>query len=305
MRKINVLEPSYTEDEVEAVSRVIRSKWWGQGPVTEQLEKEFSFLIGGYAVSMISCTAALQIAVHILKSQHPDPTNIVCPALTFISTAAAGIYEGLEVRFADIKEDFTMDPDSANRLIDDGTVAVLPVHYAGTRAEVMGYDAPVIEDCAHANGSPWAGRSSYDQDMACWSFHPVKPAGSFGLGILTTTNKDFTERARKLRWLGISQATWDRESGGYNWEYEIEELGYKADPSDGSSALALSQLRRLPQMQEKRRIIAETYNRELSGLGLILPPKSDTWHLYVIRVPNNLRNTFIDSSAIMAGGCGA
>lgn len=288
---IKLLGPSVSEQELEAVRKVLESGWWGLGPVTEQFEKEFSDFVGAkYAVAVNSCTAALHLALKVLDRKG----KVIVPAFTFVSTAAVAIYEGCEVVFADIDEQtYCLDPKDVERKIDKDTIAIIPVHYAGHLAD-MDYgteDITIIEDCAHAAGTKGAGRVG---KIAAWSFHPVKNIATGDGGMLTTDDEPIAQRARKLRWFGIDLSTYDREKRGYNWDYFIEELGYKYHTNDIMSALGLVQLRRLEELNGKRRKIAERYYKELANLPVILPPRSESWHLYVIRVDEGDRNRLVD-----------
>lgn len=296
---IKLLGPSCSSSEIEAVTKVLKSGWWGIGPVTEEFERAFAKFVGAhYAVAVNSCTAALHLSLKVLDSKNKGlPSsrqgNIIVPAFTFVSCAAVGIYEGLKVIFADIDEEtFCLDPNDVKKKIDKDTVAVIPVHYAGHLADIDYADmVSVIEDCAHAAGSVGAGSIG---KLACWSFHPVKNVATGDGGMVTTDDGNLAERIRKLTWLGIDLTTYDREKKGYNWEYHIAELGYKYHANDIMSSIALAQLRRVKKLNALRKKIAQRYNRELQDLPVVLPPKSESRHLYVIRVGKKYRNKLVD-----------
>lgn len=290
---IKLFSPSLDNMELEMVADVLRSGWWGLGPVTEQFEKEFAKFVGAkYAVSVNSCTAALHLALRILKKKSLGG-KIIVPAFTFLSSAVIGLYEGCRVEFSDIDEKtFCLDPSDVKKRIDKDTIAVITVHYGGRLADTS-YDSnvPIIEDCAHAVGTKGAGRKGI---MACWSFHPVKNIATGDGGMITTDDRNLAEKLKRLRWLGINLSTYDREKRGYSWEYNVKEIGYKYHSNDIMSAIGLSQLRRIKALNEKRKIIAERYMKELKKLPLILPAESGSWHLFVIRVEKKFRNKLVD-----------
>ncbi|OGV97014.1 hypothetical protein A2W24_02375 [Microgenomates group bacterium RBG_16_45_19] len=283
MPVIPLLKPSPSPAEIKAVKRVLQSSWWGLGPVTAQLETAFAAFVGTtYAIAVNSCSAALHLSVHILSRRFPKKTNLVTTPLTFISTAAAGLYENLEVRFGDIEEQtLCLDPQDALAKADALTLTIIPVHYAGILSPIPQTPLPIIEDCAHAAGTPGAGHSSL---LACWSFHPVKNIATGDGGMITTNDRQLAAELRRLRWLGIDQDTWAREQKGYNWEYQIPSLGFKYHTNDIMSAIALEQLKRLPTLNRRRRRLAKRYRTGLKDLPLILPPPSGSWHLYPIRL---------------------
>ena len=73
---------------------------------------------------------------------------------------------------------------------------------------------------------------------------------------------------------------------GHAYYYEQLALGFNYRMTDIQAALGTSQLRRLPQMAERRRELANRYDKILAGQGWILPPRfgdrQSAWHLYVI-----------------------
>lgn len=287
---IKLLSPSVSSKEISAVRNVLKSGWWGMGPVTAEFENKFAeFANAKYAIAVNSATAALHLSLKVLDKKG----KVITPALTFISTAAVSLYENCEVEFADIDEKtYCLDPDDVNKKIDKNTIAVIPVHYAGRLAD-MEYknNIPIIEDAAHACGTSGAGMRGL---LTCWSFHAVKNIAMGDGGMITTNDEILAKRLRKLRWFGIDLSTYDREKKGYNWEYDIKELGYKYHTNDILAAIGLSQLKRIKILNKKRKIIAEKYNKELKNLPVILPPLSGSWHLYVIRVDKKYRNKLID-----------
>jgi dTDP-4-amino-4,6-dideoxygalactose transaminase len=101
-----------------------------------------------------------------------------------------------------------------------------------------------------------------------------------------------TDRAKRLRWLGIDKGTWDRTEGNhaYQWDYSVDEIGFKSHMNDISAAIGLVQLRKLAKMNDRRREIVQLYTEGLSDLPWIQLPPQDTpdskssWHIYHIQV---------------------
>lgn len=283
MTTIPLFRPDYTDAEETAVRDVLRSGWPGLGPVTERFEEAFARSVGArYGVATSSCTAALQLALmcHDLKF----PEVVLCPSLTFVSTAHAARYCRASVEFADVRHDtLCLDIwDAARRLMTD-VEAVVAVAYAG---QPIDYGStlegrPIIYDCAHAAGSGFnaAGKT------CCWSFHAVKNLACGDGGMLTTDSPDLAARARRLRWLGIDRSTWDRTGeAGYSWQYAVPEIGLKCHMNDLTAAIGLVQLERLPAMQARRREVAARYGQRLQDIvELPAAVEGHGWHLYVIR----------------------
>lgn len=280
MDKVNLFKPSITEREIAAVERVLRSGWLTFGEETEKLEREFADFVGAkYAVAVNSATSGLHLAVKVLNEKLKKKNgNIVVPAITFVSTALAGIYEGLEVRIADVQANGNMDLVHARELCDENTLAVLPVRYGGALITDDFWDVPIIADNAHA-----AAKGGHYGTMSVYSFHPVKNIATGDMGVVATNSEEVRDLLRLYRWCGIDKSTHEREVAGYNWNYEIPVVGYKYNPNDIFSALARVQLSRQKELRDKRVEIARRYDQGFEGLPIqINTDMNGALHLYTI-----------------------
>ena len=296
MNTIPVLKPSCTDREIELVTQVLRSGWWGQGPVVEQFEALLAKrYVGMQAVTVNSATAALHLALVDLDVGPGD--EVILPAMTFVSTGLAVLYCGAKPVFADIKPDtLTLDWVDVSRKITVRTKAIIPVDYAGYPAldwcecVIMPNDLPLVQDAAHSCGGRQYG------DRICFSFHPVKNLATGDGGAILTYSKESVEHLRALRWCGIDRSTYQRTGKTYAWDYDIQEVGYKAHWNDVQAAIGLAQLERLDDLNARRREVAERYTTRLAGK--VVTPVSHhqhTWHLYVIQVEE--RERLIDALA--------
>jgi perosamine synthetase len=303
---IPLFKPSVTEEEIEAVTRVLRSGWWGLGPETEAFEAEFAEFVGvRHAVAVNSATAALELAA---RACGITGKTVAVPALTFVSTAQAMQHAGNRVVFADIQED-DLCLDWADPHLAEAD-AVVPVWYAGSvyppEGQAVGQpwpEIPIIEDCAHAAGSGGAGHVGW---AACWSFQAVKNLATGDGGMVTTDDPEVAKFVRQLRWCGIDKSTWERDQGKYGWDYSIPLDGEKMHMNDIAAAIGRVQLRRLKKMNKRRDMLARIYAAQLRNLGWldIRPPSPyDSNHLCVVRVAAKDRNRFIDH--MLANGVSA
>lgn len=280
---IPLLRPSVTEAEIEAVTAVLKSGWWGQGRVVEQFETELAERYGyAHCITTNSATAALHLAL-LVNGVGPGD-EVILPALTFVSTALAVSYCGATPVFADVYSDtLCMDWDNALAKRTAKTKLFLPVDYAGYPSDDMFAvdDLPIVQDAAHSCGGIGFGQS------VCLSFHPVKNLATGDGGAILTNSTEQAERLRALRWCGINKSTWDRSKTRYGWDYDIAEIGYKYHWNDIQAAIGLVQLHRLDEINAERRRLAERYTYLLSGhdnIELPMDSPEHTWHLYVIRV---------------------
>lgn len=302
---IPVFKPSYGEEELEALRQVLASGWAGLGPKTREFEQKFARFLGtGRAVGLNSGTAALHLA---FKLMNVEGGEVITTPLTFVSTNHAILYNRAVPVFADIEEStLNVDINEVEKLITPRTRAVVAVHFGGHPCRMnplmelsRKHGFKVVEDCAHACGSEYRGQKAGTiGDAGCFSFHAVKNLACGEGGALTLKNEELDSRARKLRWLGISKDTFSRAgSRSYSWQYDVDELGYKAHMNDIPAVIGLVQLAKLEALNDKRRRIAHFYNQAFADLDwLETPPAGEgiknATHNYVIKIPS--RDRFID-----------
>ncbi len=298
--KIQVFKPTYGEEEVEAVTEVIRSGWWGQGPKTAELETRFAEYVGApFAVSVNSATAALHLSLMLLDIKDAE---VISTSMTFVSTNHAILYNGGIPVFADIDpQTLCIDPDDIERKITPRTRAIMAVHFGGQPCDLDRIHAiaekhslTVVEDAAHAAGSMYRGRMVGSlSPLTCFSFHPVKNLATGDGGMITLRDPAWDKRLRKLRWVGISRDTWSRSDAGdvsqYSWYYNVEELGFKYHMNDIMAAIALVQLKRLPVTNARRQAICQMYDEGLKDLDWLKLPTmrsegNSSRHNYVVRM---------------------
>ena len=142
------------------------------------------------------------------------------------------------------------------------------------------YSLPIIEDCSQAHGSALHGKRAGSMGtVGTFSFYPTKNLGAFGDGgTVVTNNPLIDERLRKLR--------------EYGWTHmrESELPGVNSRLDEIHAAILSYRLNYLEAENQRRRIISEIYNRNLSSLPLILPSCAEgcnhVYHLFVVRVKN-------------------
>jgi perosamine synthetase len=294
---IPVFRPFSGPEEESAVIEVLRSGWWGLGPRTAQFEVAFAGAAGAeFCVGTSSASTALLLALTTLEL---DGREVITPAMTFVSTNHAVLQAGGVPVFADIDpKTLTIDPEDVRRLVTPRTAAIMAVDYAGHPADLdalreiaEAHGLTLVEDAAHSCGATYRGRPVGSiADLTCFSFHAVKNLAMGEGGAITLSDRDRAEKLRRMRWLGLNRSTWERAGGStYSWEYNLEEIGFKANLSDIPAAVGLVQLGRLPVTNARRRAIAERYTAAFGGLDWLDTPTEledvrSAWHMYVVRV---------------------
>ncbi|MGB7681851.1 MAG: DegT/DnrJ/EryC1/StrS aminotransferase family protein, partial [Candidatus Acidiferrales bacterium] len=148
---------SLGEEEVHAVSEVIRNGWLTMGPRTFEFEEQFARYVGArHAIAVSTGTAALHLSLEAAGLGPGD--EVIVPTTTFTATAEAVTYLGARPVLADIDPvTMNLDPEEVARRITSNTRAVIPVHLGGLPCDMAAildvaakHDLRVIEDAAHA-----------------------------------------------------------------------------------------------------------------------------------------------------------
>jgi len=272
---IPLFKPTCGNEEIQAVTEVLKSGWWGLGKKTEEFEKRFADYIGvKYAVSLNSATAALHLSLKALDL--PPGSEVITSPITFVSTAFAAHYNSLKPVFADVQYDtLNIDPDDIRKKITKKTKVIIPIHYGGHICDMKEineiaeeHNLVVIEDAAHAAGSSLNGKKAGNfGQFGCFSFHAVKNLATGDGGMVTTNDIKSYERLKRLRWLGIDKSTFSRtKKDNYVWDYDVKEIGFKCHGNDILSAIGIVQLNKLEKNNKRRREIFKKYNDAFKGI---------------------------------------
>ncbi|MEG1910404.1 MAG: aminotransferase class I/II-fold pyridoxal phosphate-dependent enzyme, partial [Bacteroidales bacterium] len=135
--QIPLFQLNFGEEEIQAVTDTIRSKWISTGPKCEELENLFVEMFRvNYAVSLSNCTDALHLACMLCDLKLGD--EVICPSLTFAASVNCIRYVGATPVFADIvgPEHINIDPADIIKKITSKTKAIVVVHMAGFPAQM-------------------------------------------------------------------------------------------------------------------------------------------------------------------------
>ncbi len=288
------------EEEVRAVSDVIRSGWLTMGSRTFQFEQEFAQYVGAaHAIAVSSCTAALHLSLDAIGIQSGD--EVLVPTNTFTATAEVVTYLGARPVFVDIDSStLNLSVEDAKNRITPRTRAIIPVHLSGLPCDLdeihtlaKSYNLHVVEDAAHSLPSSYRGkRIGANSMLTAFSFYATKTLSTGEGGMITTDNEAYAQRIRLMRLHGISHDAWKRYSAEGSWRYDVLEPGFKYNFTDMQAALGIVQLAKCDAMFQARCQIAKTYDEAFGSLEAVEIPtissdRETSWHLYILRLETN------------------
>lgn len=327
-RVIPFSPPDLSELEKKEVIEVLNSGWITTGPKTKLFEKNIAEYLGvsketPNVVCLNSATAAEELNLRILGIGEGD--EVIVPAYTYTSTAAAAIHVGATVKFVDSQKDnCEMDYDAVEDAITPKTKAIIPVDLGGV---VCDYEriyqvvekkrnlfvpsgntdlgrriqsslgrVMVVADCAHALGAErnnaMAGTIA---DFSSFSFHAVKNLTTAEGGASTwrsisgIDDEEIYHQYQLFSLHGQSKDAFSKVTAGA-WEYDIVGTWYKCNMTDIMAAIGLKQLERYSGLLARRKEIIEKYDILCEEMGIsflrhFTNGMKSSGHLYLTRIP--------------------
>jgi len=269
------------KEEINQVSAVLRSGWLTDGQKTKEFEEEIRRYVGvNYAVATTSCTTALELALRALEIQPTD--EVIVPDFTHPSTGNIVRWIGAQAVLVDVDlVTYNIDPSEIEKAITRKTRCILPVSWGGNPLDMdpliemkEKYDLFIVEDAACSLGAEYNGKKTGTiADITCFSFHPRKVITTGEGGMAVTKNPVYAEKLESLKRFGMKTK---------KGETEFIQLGTNCKLSDILSAVGLAQIKKIDAIINKRIELANNYNRLLSEIDSVIPPKKtdNTKHIY-------------------------
>src|ERR1700736_1457672 len=304
--------PMIGEEEIEEVVKTLRSGWITTGPQVERFQSAFKDYIGAdAALALNSCTSALHVALAALGIGPGD--KVVSTPMTFASSIHVIEHMGAEPLLVDVEPaTLNIDPEQIEAAVkaDPSIKAILPVHLYGHPCEMdpildiaRRHKLAVIEDAAHSLPASYRGRmigAAADgangdvTNLVAFSFYATKNLTT-GEGGMLTGPPEIIDQARIWSLHGMSRDAYKRYTAEGSWSYEVVLPGFKYNMPDLQAALGLHQLKRLPEMQRRRRQHVEHYNKAFKSIEEVQTPTErahveSAWHIYLLRLNLEMLN---------------
>jgi perosamine synthetase len=296
---IEMANPSLGDEEIQAVTDVLRSGVLAQGPRVADFESAFAAYIGTkHAIAVNNGTAALHAA--LLAAGVGAGDEVITTPFSFIATANAILFCNAKPVFVDIDGmTFNINPSLLREAISRRTKAVIIVHLYGQPCDMQEivqicdeHKLTLVEDACQAHGAEYRGRKVGSFGTGCFSFYATKNITTGEGGIITTNSADVAQEARMIR------------SHGQKERYLHQTLGYNYRMTDISAAFGIRQLSRLDQLNSKRSsnaafLAGQIANMEGLTLPTVGPDRKHVFHQFTIRVTSGFGMSRDDLAATL------
>ncbi|MDB9776535.1 DegT/DnrJ/EryC1/StrS family aminotransferase [Alphaproteobacteria bacterium] len=297
MDKIPYSIVDLNKKDLKKMNDIILSGWLAHGQASVDFESKFQeFTESSFATTVSSCTAGLHLSCLALDISSGD--EVIVPAQTHTATAHAVEYTKAKAVFADINYNTgNIDISSIKSKINSRTKAVIPVHMAGKSCEMSEIkkicklnNIRLIEDCAHGLGTKFNNKHVGNFGISGnYSFYPTKQITTGEGGMVTSNDKKFIEKIKKLKAFGINLPPQMRKKPSI---YDIKYLGFNYRLTDFQASMGLSQLNRYELNLKKRKQNAKYFYKSFKNIANISMPEfseSDSYFVFQILL-NNKKN---------------
>ena len=253
------------------------------GEEVSNFEKRFSSIAQTkYALGVCNGTDTMILSMRALGIGQGD--EVITAPNSYLASASSIALAGATPVFADVQEDYNIDPKEIEKVITKKTKAIIPVHLTGRPANMDAimdiakrHNLHVIEDCAQAVGASYKGKSVGSFGITgSFSLHPLKNLGACGDGGVITTNDDVLfEYLTKAR------------THGHKNRDEVDFWSFNTRLDNLQAAILNVKVNELQTWNDRRRTIATKYYEGLKHLSIYLPKdKADehaVYHTYIIQ----------------------
>ncbi len=315
----------FDEKEMQAASGAILDFWLTYGKESQAFERELADYLGRKHVVLVnSGSSANLLAISALVSEDfkdrlSPGDEVVTPALTFPTTLAPIIQNGLVPLFLDVEcGTYLMDVNLIEKAISKKTKAVFIPHTLGNVGDMDALAAlcekhglHLIEDTCDALGSTYKGKKAGSFGLiSTFSFYPAHHITLGEGGAVATDNGKLRKIIASLRDWGRDcfckpesplngecnkrfEQSWGDLPKGYDHKYVYTHIGYNLKALDVQAAIGREQLKKLPDFTDKRKTnFRRIYDALTPYLDYLILPKAGenadpSWFTFIISVKPN------------------
>jgi len=300
--KIPWAVPNIQNEDTEAVKKVLRSGWLSMGREVKRFEDNMtSYLKIQFGVATNNGTSALDVALKCLGISKGD--EVIIPALTYVATGNAVLYNNGTPVFVDVDDTLNIDTTSIEEKITERTKAIMNIDFGGNVSDYKEllriskqYDIPLVVDGAQSLGSEHHGIKCCTHGLLnTTSFHAAKILTTIEGGMVFTKDKTMCVRAQAIR------------NQGDVSKFDHRYLGNNYRMTDLVAVIGNAQIPRIEETLTIRREKARYYQEGLQNvrfpnelpntvnshfLFLILTEKRDSLNAYLINNGIDTRITY-------------
>ncbi len=286
------VRPDIGQEEIDAVTEVLRSGMIAQGRRVAELEERWAAFCGVKHAIAVSNGTVAEMCIFAGLGLAPGD-EVVTVSHTFNATVSSILYTGATPVFVDIEPDtYLIDAGRIEAAITSRTRAIFPVHLFGLvadmdpiRAIADRYGIPIVEDACQAHAATYRGRRAGSFGHGAFSLYGTKNMTTGEGGLITTDDDRLADWLRLYRNQGMRQ------------RYHHEILGFNFRMTDIQAAIGLVQLDKLPRNTARRQEIAARYDAAFEDLPVVLPvtPEGRThvYHQYTIGLAPGVRDAVV------------
>jgi dTDP-4-amino-4,6-dideoxygalactose transaminase len=274
------------------LKKVLFSGFIGEGPEVLKFEAMVSKKFGcDYVLALNNGTAGLHLAYQMIINYYPE-NEIICSPMTCSATLTPILANRGKITWADINP-ITGNIDPACIKVTEKTKAIVAMAWGGMPCDLDALNkcgVPVIQDAAHALGSTWNGEHlAKHSDFTMHSLQAIKHVTSVDGGLLICKDQKYYERAKLLRWYGISRDS-NKEVKDLRCELDISETGHKFHMSDVTAVIGMQNFKHLDEIVQAHQANAAYYDSVFAGTAIpyskALPQAKSSYWLYTIHAKN-------------------
>jgi len=289
-------KPDIDNQEIEAITEVLKSGWPSQGKITEDFSNELSKYLSANVSVVNNGSSALMSA--LIANDIKPGDKIIVPALTYVATASIPKMLGVNLIVADI-DPFTlnMNPEKVEELLKkhDDVKAIILVDVGGLPSDIESfteisqrYKIKLIEDAAQAFGSEYRNKKigSFEH-TTIFSFQITKQITTIEGGCVTSNDDQIIKKINKIKDYGRSE----------HGRYIHDLIGTNFRTTDIQSAMGIVQLQKVEKHIARRIKISNEYKRKITDFEFQKIPKYVSRHsnliFFAISQNKEIRDNYI------------